>query len=80
MAGKMKLERLVKLDGATVRRIRGEQRQADFAAAVGASDGTVVSRWENGHSPPSPVFTRALIRLAKARGVALNGQAEAAAR
>ena len=54
-----------------IRAIRGEEMQTNFARRLGATP-TTVSRWENGASPPAPVFLRALRRLARKRGVTLE--------
>jgi len=61
-----------------VRAIRGDEKQLAFARRLGATP-TTVSRWENGASPPAPVFVRALRRLAKKRGVSLEGTTDAQA-
>jgi len=43
-------------------RISRHETQAQFAQAVGTTV-TTISRWENGHGKPSPIFTRILGEL-----------------
>ena len=43
-------------------RISRHETQAQFAQAVGTTV-TTISRWENGHGKPSPIFTRILNEL-----------------
>ena len=62
------------ITGATVRRIRGRQTQAEFAADVGLASYVQVSRWEHDVRHPSRVFRRRLAELAAERGVTLNGR------
>ena len=55
-----------------IRAIRGScnEAQVAFAKRIGCTV-VQVSRWENGHQLPSPVFTRKLCRLAQQKGVAV---------
>lgn len=65
----------IRLTGAQVRAIRGEDTQSDFARLVGASSGGIVCRWEHGHFYPSRAVTPVLVKLARERGVDLgNGE------
>jgi DNA-binding transcriptional regulator YiaG len=62
----------VRFTQATLRAIRGDETQADFARLVGVSGGQVICRWECGHSQPHRAYLPALERLAKLRGVKLE--------
>ena len=61
-----------RLTPALIRRIRGADTQSEFAHAVGVSANSQVSLWERGHRHPSRIVTRAICRLAQARGVDLQ--------
>ena len=59
--------------------LRGWRRRAgltqeDLARALSVTFSTV-SRWENGHVRPSKLAWKAIERLARERGVALDGTA-----
>lgn len=62
------------LTPAMIRAIRGEQSQTEFAQAVGCGNSARISKWENGHEPPLPIFQRALLRLAAERGLTLTAK------
>lgn len=60
----------MEMNAQTVKSIRlsvGES-QPDFAKRLGCH-WVQVSRWENGHQAPSPVFTQKLRRLAQRKGM-----------
>lgn len=54
--------------GADIRAIRARARmtQLQFATAVGVKP-VAVSRWENNHARPHPVFMEAILELAGAK-------------
>lgn len=60
------------LNSEQIRAIRGAcgEAQVAFARRIGCTV-CQVSRWENNHQVPSPVFTRKLSRLAQQKGLAL---------
>lgn len=58
------------LTSEVIKRIRGDQTQVQFAAAVGCSGAPLVSRWEHG-SRPGRYYRVTLLRLARQRGVKL---------
>lgn len=69
----------IRLTGAQVRAIRGEDTQSEFARLVDVSSGGIVSRWERGDFHPSRAVTPTLVELAKRRKVDLgNGEARCA--
>ena len=48
----------------------GNRSQAAWSRKIGVTV-VQVSRWENGHATPSPVFTRKIRQLARLEGVVL---------
>ena len=54
-----------------VRRIRGRDSQETFARVLGVRI-AALSRWENGHTTPTPVYRRLLEDAARRRKVRLS--------
>ena len=54
-----------------VRRIRGDDSQEVFAQLIGVRIPSL-SRWENGHTTPSPAYRRMLAAAARNRNIQLE--------